>query len=85
MVRSRAALRRVPGLGRRAPLAAQGVPEGVARAGASATASFELDERAFEYWDDATGAWVMPVGDFKVYVGSSSRDVRAIGTYTVTP
>ena len=54
-------------------------------AGASATASFELDERAFAYWDDATGAWVMPVGDFKVYVGSSSRDVRAIGTYTVTP
>lgn len=54
-------------------------------AGESSTVTFPLEPRTFQYWDDARGAWVMPAGEFQLYVGASSRDIRAVGSYTVTP
>ena len=49
----------------------------------STLASFELTRRDLSYWDVATQEWVVPSGTFKVYVGSSSRDIRLQGTFTV--
>ncbi|KAJ5132908.1 hypothetical protein N7448_007066 [Penicillium atrosanguineum] len=49
----------------------------------SALASFELTRRDLSYWNVATQEWVVPSGTFKVYVGSSSRDIRLQGTFTV--
>jgi len=50
-------------------------------AGASGTATFALRRRDFSVWDGSR--WVVPSGDFTVYVGSSSRDVRLTGKITV--
>ncbi|KAJ5683695.1 uncharacterized protein N7477_000040 [Penicillium maclennaniae] len=52
-------------------------------AGQSTLASFELTRRDLSYWNVAKQEWVVPSGTFKVYVGSSSRDIRLQGTFTV--
>lgn len=51
--------------------------------GQSATATFELMRRDIAYWDVNQKAWVVPSGTFTVYVGSSSRDIRKQGSFTV--
>ncbi len=38
--------------------------------------SIPLDHRAFAYYDPARKGWVAEAGDFKILVGSSSRDIR---------
>jgi len=40
---------------------------------------FDLDTRAFSYWDTASGGWVVAPGCYQVMVGRSSRDVRVTG------
>ncbi|PLB34810.1 beta-glucosidase [Aspergillus candidus] len=52
-------------------------------AGKSDSASFELTRRDISYWDVKSQKWVVPEGEFKVFVGSSSRDVRLDGKFTV--
>lgn len=52
--------------------------------GAPGTATFELTRRDLSYWDVQSQKWVVPSGAFTVYVGSSSRDIREDGTFTVT-
>ena len=52
-------------------------------AGKSDTASFELTRRDISYWDVVSQKWVVPEGEFKVFVGASSRDVRLDGKFTV--
>jgi beta-glucosidase len=42
-------------------------------AGETATVSFELDERAFSYWDSG---WRADPGTYRILVGRSSRDIR---------
>lgn len=49
----------------------------------SGLASFELTRRDLSYWNVQTQKWVIPSGTFRVYVGSSSRDIRLQGTFTV--
>ncbi|PGH15556.1 hypothetical protein AJ79_02338 [Helicocarpus griseus UAMH5409] len=49
-------------------------------AGASAPVSFSLRRKDLSYWDTEAQAWVTPTGEFKVYVGASSRDIRLTGT-----
>ncbi len=43
-----------------------------------------LDERALSYWDPEAGRWTAEPGEFEVLVGSSSRDIRARATFTLT-
>jgi beta-glucosidase len=40
--------------------------------GQSTTVSFALGDQDMSYWDDDTNGWVVPDGDFQVYVGDSS-------------
>ncbi|KAJ5770371.1 uncharacterized protein N7511_002422 [Penicillium nucicola] len=49
----------------------------------SSRATFELTRRDLSYWDVASQKWVVPTGTFRVYVGSSSRDIRQHGSFTV--
>jgi beta-glucosidase len=52
-------------------------------AGKSGTATFKLRRRDLSYWDSGRQTWVVPTGDFTVWVGASSRDVRLTGKITV--
>jgi beta-glucosidase len=45
-------------------------------AGASAKATFELDARAFSYWDRVSGSWQVEPGAYELRIGASSRDIR---------
>ncbi|MDF2630775.1 MAG: beta-glucosidase, partial [Symbiobacteriaceae bacterium] len=45
--------------------------------GESATVTFELDERAFAFYDPSVKRWVAEPGVFRMRVGSSSREIRA--------
>ncbi|KAJ4363580.1 glycoside hydrolase 3 [Neocucurbitaria cava] len=52
-------------------------------AGASATATFKLRRRDLSIWDEKTRGWSVVSGEYGVFVGSSSRDVRLTGKITV--
>jgi beta-glucosidase len=52
-------------------------------AGASGTATFKLRKRDMSVWDEKTRSWSVPSGEFAVYVGASSRDVRLTGKIVV--
>jgi beta-glucosidase len=41
---------------------------------------FELDRNAFQFWDSVRRAWVVEPGRFRLFVGSSSQDIRSTGT-----
>jgi beta-glucosidase len=51
--------------------------------GESKTISFSLDRRAFAFYDPYAKAWVVEPGEFKLLVGSSSRDIRATAAVEV--
>jgi beta-glucosidase len=38
---------------------------------------FTLDDRAFAFWDPASGGWRVEPGEFELLVGASSADIRA--------
>lgn len=52
-------------------------------AGAKASVSFSLLRRDLSVWDSRQQNWVVPTGEFTLYVGSSSRDVRQTAKFTV--
>jgi beta-glucosidase len=43
--------------------------------GQRTTITFSLDPRAFSYWDVRTGGWRVAAGCYRLYVGTSSRDL----------
>jgi len=49
--------------------------------GAKQTVSIPLDRNAFAYYDADKKGWVAEAGDFKILIGSSSRDIRMQGTF----
>ena len=52
-------------------------------AGASQTVTIRLDQRAFSFWSELLGRWVVEAGDFVVEVGSHSRDLPLSHTISV--
>ncbi len=51
--------------------------------GESRTVTFALTRRDLSFWDVGAQQWRIPEGEFKVYVGASSRDFRLNGAFTV--
>ncbi|CAG8116115.1 unnamed protein product [Penicillium salamii] len=49
----------------------------------SGMATFELTRRDLSYWDVQEQKWIIPSGAFTVFVGSSSRDIRQNGEFSV--
>ncbi|CAG8094132.1 unnamed protein product [Penicillium olsonii] len=49
----------------------------------SSMATFELTRRDLSYWDVQEQKWIIPAGKFTVYVGSSSRDIRQHGEFSI--
>jgi beta-glucosidase len=52
--------------------------------GATSHIVFNLNWEDLAYWDVNTRAWTVPLGNFQVMVGASSRDIRLNGTFPVT-
>ena len=52
--------------------------------GESSAVTLTLESRAFSFWHDTAGRWVVEGGDFTVRVGSSSRDIRLETGLTLT-
>jgi beta-glucosidase len=48
------------------------------------TVSITLDQSAFTFYDPSRSYWVAEKGDFKIMVGSSSRDIRLEGNFRLT-
>ncbi|QVY61974.1 beta-glucosidase H [Cytobacillus gottheilii] len=42
-----------------------------------------LDAKVFSYWDEKSDQWVMPSGKVPIYVGSSSEDIRLVGSVQI--
>jgi beta-glucosidase len=51
--------------------------------GESTTVRFELTRRDFSVWDVSSQQWKIQDGNYTVFVGASSRDVRMTGTIQV--
>jgi beta-glucosidase len=51
--------------------------------GAKQKISIPLERSAFAYYDADRKGWVAEAGDFKILVGSSSRDLRLNGRFTL--
>jgi beta-glucosidase len=51
--------------------------------GESQTVSFQLQRRDLSYWDIISQQWVIPDGEFTIWVGLSSRDLKVQDSFTV--
>ncbi|KAI0882039.1 glycoside hydrolase family 3 protein [Annulohypoxylon maeteangense] len=51
--------------------------------GESAEVTFELTRRDFSVWDVVTQGWAVQDGDYDVYVGASSRDIRLTDSISI--
>jgi beta-glucosidase len=51
--------------------------------GETKTVSFELNDRAFAFFDEAKDDWTVEPGEFELLIGSSSRDIRGVVNVTV--
>ncbi|KAI8381025.1 glycoside hydrolase superfamily [Radiomyces spectabilis] len=45
--------------------------------------TFRFGPTELSYWDTDKQRWVIPVGQFTVYVGASSRDIRQAANFTI--
>ncbi|KAK1967044.1 glycosyl hydrolase family 3 N terminal domain-containing protein [Colletotrichum sublineola] len=52
-------------------------------AGGSATVEFRLTRRDLSVWDVVAQQWRLVEGEYDVFVGASSRDLRLNGTFTI--
>lgn len=53
------------------------------KAGKATQVSFALNRRDLSVWDTAAQKWKLQKGEYKVYVGTSSRDLPLAGTLTI--
>ena len=68
------------------PRQLQGFQKVTLQPGQSTTVRFTLSGHALSYWDDAANGWVLPDGQYQVYVGDSSglANLPLRGGFTVT-
>jgi beta-glucosidase len=52
--------------------------------GETVPVSLTIDRSALAYWDDSEHAWLAEAGEFEALIGSSSQDIRARATFTLT-
>ncbi|OAA68845.1 Glycoside hydrolase, family 3 [Cordyceps fumosorosea ARSEF 2679] len=52
--------------------------------GEAGRVTFELTRRDFSQWDVVQQRWALQPGDYKIYVGASSRDIRLTGNIVVS-
>jgi len=48
--------------------------------GASTVVTFELDDRAFAYWDTLTDGWLVHGGEYSIEVGHNAHDIALTAT-----
>lgn len=65
------------------PKQLRGFEKVLIRPGASARLTFKLTRRDFSVWDTEKQAWDLQSGEYNVYVGASSRDIRLTGKITI--
>lgn len=65
------------------PMQLKGMQKVSIPAGSSRDVSFAMNDRSYSTWDVSSHGWKVAHGDFKVHVGSSSRDIRVSTTVTV--
>ncbi|KAI1111326.1 glycoside hydrolase superfamily [Nemania sp. NC0429] len=65
------------------PRQLRGFVKPVLQAGAETVVRFELTRRDLSVWDVAAQKWALPSGEFRVWVGGSSRDLPLAGTLTI--
>jgi beta-glucosidase len=51
--------------------------------GETKTVTVKLDRRAFSFYDVRTHAWILPPGEFKLFVARSAADIQLTGKVTV--
>ncbi|MGO9883663.1 MAG: glycoside hydrolase family 3 C-terminal domain-containing protein, partial [Solirubrobacteraceae bacterium] len=75
-----------PGVAGEPPRQLKGFEKVDLQPGQSRTMSFKLNGHDISYWDDAANGWVLPDGDFRVYVGDSSalENLPLRGSFNVT-
>lgn len=66
-----------------APRQLRGFAKPVLKAGEKAVVRFELTRRDLSAWDVAAQKWVLPGGEYRIYVGGSSRKLPLVGTVRV--
>lgn len=67
----------------RAPRELKGFSRVSLKAGETKTVSIPLDERSFSYFDTQEHAWRVEEGDYRIYAGASSRDLRLVSELTL--
>ncbi|TCC91782.1 glycosyl hydrolase [Pedobacter frigiditerrae] len=55
------------------------------KAGETQTLKIELDQTAFQYYNDQLFQWVMDGGKYQILVGSSSKDIRQVSMVELKP
>lgn len=60
----------------RAPKELKGFAKVTLEPGEEKKVTVELDDRAFSFWNTQTDDWSVESGEYKILVGSSSRDIR---------
>lgn len=60
----------------RAPKELKGFAKVFLKAGESCITEIALEERSFSYYDTGRNEWSVEDGDYQIYVGASSRDLR---------
>ena len=52
--------------------------------GETETVTLALNRESLAYYDDAERAWTVEAGEFEVLLGTSSQDIRATASFTLT-
>lgn len=60
----------------RAPKELKGFVKVQLQPGEEKKVTVELDDRSFAFWNTATEDWCVESGEYKIFVGASSRDIR---------